>query len=163
MTFKKIIFSFLAVFVLFACSSDDNNSNNNGNGNGNGNGNNNEVFITFKANGVTYNMEPYTTSSLKVNVRSEEGIDDTFRAISLWMPLQFTTGSHSIVDSVQEDIYSASFGYGENNIDGTSGTIVITSITDDYIEGTFNFTGEDIDGNVYTITDGSFRSYNLQD
>lgn len=151
MTMKKLILSVFATFVLFACSSDDDGGSNNGG----------DIFITFKVNGTTYNMEPYTSASLQVEIGADQGINASYRAISLLMPTDYELGSHSITDSWDEDAYNASFSQGDITIDAVSGTLVITTINDDFIQGTFNFTGEDEDGMTYNITEGSFKADKL--
>ncbi|MDP2161516.1 MAG: hypothetical protein Q8K02_13605 [Flavobacterium sp.] len=148
---KKLILSVFATFVLFACSSDDDGGSNNGG----------DIFITFKVNGTTYNMEPYTSASLQVEIGADQGINASYRAISLLMPTDYELGSHSITDSWDEDAYNASFSQGDITIDAVSGTLVITTINDDFIQGTFNFTGEDEDGMTYNITEGSFKADKL--
>lgn len=152
---KKSILSLFVIFSLFACSNDDDS-------NGNGNGNGDDIFITFKANGTGYTMEPYTASSGKVDIGGEEGMDDSFRAIRLSLPLDFTTGSHTIEDSFDLEAYTANYTDGNVSIDATSGTITITSINNEYIEGTFSFTGEDQEGTTYEITEGSFKTYSVE-
>lgn len=149
---KKLILSILAIFVLFACSSDDNGSANNGS---------NDIFITFKVDGTTYNMEPYTAASLQIEIGANQGMDANHRAISLLMPIDYTPGSHPITDSWDEDAYTASFTIGDKTADAISGTLVITAISSNFIEGTFHFTAEDWEGTTYNITDGSFRAYKL--
>lgn len=151
-TMKKLILSIFAVFVLFACSSDDDGGSNNGG---------NDIFITFKVNGTTYTMEPYTAASLQVEIGAEQGMDATYRAISLLMPTDYALGSHPITDSWDEDAYNASFTFGDETADAISGTLVITSITADFIEGTFHFTAEDWEGTTYNITEGSFKADRL--
>lgn len=151
MTMKKLILSVFATFVLFACNSDDDGGSNNGG----------DIFITFKVNGTTYNMEPYTSASLQVEIGADQGINASYRAISLLMPTDYELGSHSITDSWDEDAYNASFSQGDITIDAVSGTLVITTINDDFIQGTFNFTGEDEDGMIYNITEGSFKADKL--
>lgn len=148
---KRLILSVFAVFVLFACSSDDDGGSNNGG----------DIFITFKVNGTTYTMEPYTAASLQVEIGADQGMNDAYRAISLLMPTDFATGSHPITDSWEEGTYNASYSHGDVTIDATSGTLVITSITNDFIQGTFNFTGEDENGTTYNITEGSFKADRL--
>lgn len=150
-TMKRLILSIFAVFVLFACSSDDDGGSNNGG----------DIFITFKVNGTTYNMEPYTAASLQVEIGSDQGMDDTYRAISLSMPTDYALGSHPITDSWDEDAYNASYTHGDVTADAVSGTLVITSITSDFIEGTFHFTAEDWEGTTYNITEGSFKADRL--
>lgn len=153
---KRLILSVFVIVGLLACSSDDN-----GGDIGGGDPNNDDIFITFKANGTSYTMEPYSAASMKVNIGASQGADDTHRGITLSMPLDYATGSHQLTDSFEIDAYTASFSSGDISADAISGTLVITSITADYIEGTFHFTTEESDGVTFNITEGSFKAYNL--
>ena len=154
MIVKRLILSVFVVVGLLACSSDDD-------GGGGGNPNNDDIFITFKANGTLYTMEPYSAASMKVNIGASQGADDTHRGITLSMPLDFAIGSHQFTDSFEVDAYTASFSSGDISADAISGTLVITSITADYVEGTFHFTTEESEGVTFNITEGSFKAYNL--
>lgn len=149
---RKVIFSFLIIFALFACSSDDDNSSDNGD----------DIFITFKANGMSYTMEPYTSKSMEVYIAADQGLNETYREIQLRMPVDFNSGSHPIVDSYDLEDYKASYTEGDVTIDATSGTLEITSIDGEYMEGTFEFEGEDGEGTTYIITEGSFKTYNIE-
>lgn len=148
---KKVIFSFVMIFALFACSSDDDSSDNG-----------DDIFITFKANGTSYTMEPYTSKSMEIYIAADQGLDETYREIQLRMPVDFSSGSHPIVDSYELEDYKASYTEGDITIDGTSGTLHITSIDGEYIEGTFEFEGEDEEGTIYNITEGAFKTYNIE-
>lgn len=141
-----------AVVAIFACSSDDNSGPNDGGGN-------EDIFITFKVNGTTYEMEPFTGTSLKVEIGADQGLDESYTSISLLMPTDFTTGTHQITDASASDLeaYTGNYINGETSVDAASGTLMITSITDEFIEGTFNFVG-DSNGITYNITEGSFRA-----
>ncbi|ALM50112.1 hypothetical protein AMR72_15125 [Flavobacterium psychrophilum] len=151
---KKLLLIFIAAAVVFACSDDDNSNANNG-----GNGSD-EIFITFKANGTTYTMEPASSTSLKFRVSADQGLDSTYRDITLVMPVEYSIGAHTITDAPSNlEAYEASYSQGDVTIDGTNGTLTITALNEDYIEGTFNFTGNDSDGNSFNITNGSFRAY----
>ena len=149
---KKAIFCLLAVFALFGCSSDDN---------GGANNQDDPIYINFKANGALYNMQPYTASSLKMVIGADQGINNSYKGISLQMPLDFTIGTHSITDSRSDDAYNASFTSGDITADAFTGTLVITSITADFIEGTFQFGAKDVDGRIYNITEGVFKADKL--
>ncbi len=151
---KKILLVIFAATILFACSDDDNSDTNNG-----GNGND-EIFITFKANGTSYTMEPASSTSLKFRVSADQGLNSAYRDITLVMPVEYSLGAHTITDAPSDlEAYEASYSQGDVTIDGTSGALTITSLNEDYIEGTFNFTGNDSNGNSFNITDGSFRAY----
>ncbi|HET8809799.1 MAG TPA: DUF6252 family protein [Flavobacteriaceae bacterium] len=119
-------------------------------------------FISFDTGGSSYSFEAYTADSQSRLIRGEEGTGDTYTSISLWMPLDVTEGTHSIVDAPGGDLeaYTANYtSVGEDlNVDATSGTLEITAITAEYIEGTFTFTGTDGTGNEVEITNGEFKA-----
>lgn len=89
----------------------------------------------------------------------DEGIDNTYKKISLWTPLNVTTGIHPVVFDLSnlETTYQVSFGFMPefSNADATSGTINITIANSEKIEGTFNFSGTS-NGETFTVTEGSF-------
>lgn len=149
----KRFFLFLFVATMMVACSNDDDSNNDSNGN--------DIFISFKANGTEYNIEPYSASSMKIDFGGDQGMGEDFRSISLSMPLDFTEGEHNIVDSFETEDYNANYSEGDVTIDASSGTLDVTNISDEYIEGSFTFTGQDDEGNTYSITQGSFKVYNL--
>ena len=122
-----------------------------------------ENFIKFKYNGTVYSFNPETIEGLNRNIMGYEGVGNTHKRISLWSPLNITTGTHAIVDDPQnmETTYAATFSFLPtiDNADATSGTMVITLVTNDVIEGTFNFTGT-ANGETFSVTEGSFRASN---
>lgn len=87
-------------------------------------------------------------------------MDNNLKMISLWVPNDFTTGSHTVVSDLSNltTTYQGSFTFMPNfqNADATSGTINITKSNSDIVEGTFNISGEQ-DGEIFTVTEGSFR------
>ena len=142
---------FCAALTL-SCSNDDDNNNNN----------NDDLYMRYTVNGTDVEItDPETLTSLSTLIRGEEGMDDTYRAVSLWIPNDATVGSHPIEpnNGSQIDIYSAIYSTGSDiAADATVGTLNITDLDADYIEGTFSFTAEQ-DGTTYTVTDGEFRAY----
>ena len=152
---KRIVFLAIAVFSLTlssSCSSDSSDGDSVGSAEG---------FIKYKYNGVMYTFEdPALITSLNTNIMGNSGIDDTYKKISLWTPLNITTGSHPIVYDLSniETTYQATFSFmpSVNNRNATSGTINITVNNSERIEGTFNFSGTN-GGETFTVTDGSFR------
>lgn len=152
---KKIMFLTVAVFalVLSSCSSNDFPDEN---------PDENETtadFIKFNYKGKTYSYEPTLSTSLSMNIYGSEGIDNTYKKVSLWMPLKPTLGSHPIVFDLShlETTYQARFTFMPdfNNTDATAGTLNITVLTDKKIEGTFSFSGTK-NNVVFEVTEGSF-------
>ncbi len=156
---KKLSYLLLVLFSLsfVACSSDDNSS-------GNGGNQDDELYIRFTVNGQTYDFEPSTLTSLSKHIMGVDDFNDVNTRISLWMPLNPTLGSHAITDDFPSednpDVYNAEVWLGDDIIEGTSGTLIITEIDEEYIKGTFNFSGTNEDGQTVTVTNGSFRAYN---
>lgn len=153
-TLKKIMFVAIAIFslVISSCSSDDSSKDNQDD-------ENTVEFIKFKYNGNAYTFEPGIITSGNINIMGSTGVDNTYKKISLWTPLNVTTGSHPIVFDLSklETTYQATFSFmpALNNAGATSGTMNITVATDKKIEGTFNFSGTK-DGETFTVTEGSF-------
>jgi hypothetical protein len=151
---KKLLLLLVSILtmMLTACSSDDSNNNSTPN----------TPYIKFKADGVDHNYNPETLTSLQKLIRASVGEGDTYKEISLWMPVTPTVGTHDIVYNSGSDvdtysaIYASSF---DNRYDAESGTLTITSIDDEYIRGTFSFT-IDNDGTPIVITEGEFLAYN---
>lgn len=152
--FKKIMFLSFAIcaMVLASCSSDNSNDEETPESQ--------EEFIKFTYNGTVYNFEPGVMSSLNMNIMGSTGIDNTYKKISLWTPLNVTKGSHNIVYDLSnmETTYQASFSFmpAINNANAKSGKINITAVDDKIIEGTFTFTGTSGE-QTFTVTEGSFR------
>ncbi|MCV2485458.1 DUF6252 family protein [Flavobacterium sp. SH_e] len=153
---KKIMFLSFAIsaLVLSSCSSDNSSDDTE-------NPSSQEGFMKFKYNEKVYNFsEPALITSASVNIMGSSGIDDTYKKISLWMPLNITTGSHPIVYDLSNltTTYQATFSFMPeiNNSNATSGTINITANDDKKIEGTFSFSGTS-KGETFTVTEGSFR------
>lgn len=148
---KKIMFFTIAIFaiVLSSCSSDDSPNEDQTTTN----------FIKFNYKGKTYSYEPTLSTSLSMNIYGSEGIDNSYKKVSLWMPLKPTLGSHPIVFDLShlETTYQADFTFMPdfNNTDATAGTLNITVLTDKKIEGTFNFSGTKNNA-TFEVTEGSF-------
>lgn len=157
-TLKKIMFLAVAIFSLVlssSCSSDSSSEDNIDESTST------EGYIKFKYNGVVYNFEPSIGTSGSINIMGSEGIDATYKSISIWLPLDFTTGTHPIVYDLSKlgTIYTANFTFKPeiNNISATSGTVNITEKSDKKIAGTFSFSGTR-DGKTFVITEGSFSA-----
>lgn len=152
--FKKIMFLSFAIcaMVLSSCSSNDSDDEETPESQ--------EEFIKFTYNGTVYNFEPGVMSSLNMNIMGSTGIDNTYKKISLWTPLNVTKGSHDIVYDLSnmETTYQASFSFmpAIKNVNAKSGKINITAVDDKIIEGTFTFTGTSGE-QTFTVTEGSFR------
>lgn len=149
---KKIMLLLVSVTMvtLSSCSSDgDSNTNP-------------DTFIKFKVDGVAYNYDPETLTSLKKLITGRVGEGATYREVSLWMPAEPTVGAHAIVDdptsgpTTYTAIYASDF---DNSYDATSGTVTITSIDDNYIRGTFSYT-VDTGGTPIVISEGEFVADN---
>lgn len=153
--FKKIMFLSFAIcaMVLSSCSSNDSDDE--------GTPDDQEEFIKFTYNGTVYNFEAGVMSSLNMNIMGSTGIDNTYKKISLWTPLNVTKGSHDIVYDLSnmETTYQASFSFlpAINNANAKSGKINITAVDDKKIEGTFTFSGTTSGEQTFTVTEGSFR------
>ncbi|WP_300567919.1 hypothetical protein [Flavobacterium sp.] len=116
------------------------------------------TFIKFKVDGVAYNYEVETLTSLKKLITGRVGEGASYREVSLWMPVEPTVGAHTIVDdpSSADDTYTAIYAPNfDNRYDATSGTVTITSIDDNYIKGTFSYT-VDTGGTPIVISEGEF-------
>lgn len=118
-----------------------------------------EDFIKFKYKGTEYSFTPEYMTSATIHILGYQGIDDTYKKVSLWMPLDAKVGTYPVVKdlSQMETTYQISFSFlpAINNAYATSGTIKITAINDDKIEGTFSFAGTQGD-EAFEVTDGSF-------
>lgn len=150
---KKIMFFAIVVFTLTfssSCSNNDSSDDNQTTG----------EYIKFKYNGTFYTFDPSILSSENINIMGDEGINDTYKKISLWIPLNVTTGSHPIVFDLShlETTYQVSFGFmpAFSNADASSGTMNVTAVNNEKIEGTFNFSGT-VNGQAFTVTEGTFR------
>ncbi|MES2574470.1 MAG: hypothetical protein V4572_05980 [Bacteroidota bacterium] len=156
--FKKIALIAVVVFttvISSSCSSDSSNDNEQ---------TPTEDFIKFKYNGVVYKYEPELIISEATLIRGASGMGDTYKSISLWLPNDFTKGSHPVVYNLSEltTTYQGNFSFNTefNNANATSGTIKITKLTSERIEGTFSFSGTQ-GGETFAITDGSFSLENF--
>lgn len=120
---------------------------------------NNELFIQYKYNGVVYKHTVETLNSLKKNILGYSGADNTYKRISLNIPLVPVAGTFSVVDQPSNvNSYEALFESGTDYFYGTSGNITISVSNSTIIEGTFQFSGDNGSGNVVVITEGSFRA-----
>lgn len=148
---KKIMFFAIAVFALAlssSCSSNDSDEDLTQND-----------FLKFKYEGKNYSFKPAVLTSESINIMINEGIDDNYKKLSLWMPLNPTVGSHPIVDDLSNltTTYQVSISFMPelNNVNAKYGVVVITTNNDKKIEGTFSFTGVS-DGKDFEVTEGSF-------
>lgn len=154
---KKLSYLFLVLFSLsfIACSSDDDSS---------GDGGEDSLYIKYTVNGVNYEFEPATITSLQKLIMGEQEINSVYNRISLWMPVTPTVGSHAITDETPNDtnletLHNAELWVGDVTYTATSGTLVVTEMDSEYLKGTFTFTGEDENGATVSVTNGSFRAY----
>lgn len=154
---KKLSYLFLVLFSLsfIACSSDDDSS---------GDGGEDSLYIKYTVNGVNYDFEPATITSLQKLIMGEQEINSVYNRISLWMPVTPTVGSHAITDETPNDtnletLHNAELWVGDSTYTATSGTLVVTEMDSEYLKGTFTFTGEDENGATVSVTNGSFRAY----
>lgn len=148
--FKFVLLAVVAI-LTFSCSSSDTSGSD-------------STYIRFKVNGVDQInlVEPGTITTMMASISASEDLGTDIRSIFFTIPVDVTTGSHSITDASGSDLtaYSVNYSFGNIYVTGTSGTFTVTSIGSEYMEGTFSFTGVDSDtGETYTITEGSFRVY----
>lgn len=155
---KKLSYLFLVLFSLsfVACSSDDSSNDNNNNAT-------DDLYLKFTVNGVNYDFEPETLTSLQKLIMGLQETNNVTTRLSLWMPVTPTVGSHTITDDTPTDanigtLHNAAFYVGDDSYDAISGTLVITELTDDIVKGTFSFVAEDINGATVTVSNGSFRA-----
>ncbi|MDP5198253.1 DUF6252 family protein [Flavobacterium sp. DG2-3] len=148
---KRILFFAIAIFALAlssSCSSNDSEENTP-----------QSDFVKFKYEGKNYSFEPDILISSSMNIMVSEGIDDNYKKLSLWLPLNAEVGSHPVVYDLSNltTTYRINFSFMPelNNVDIKSGTINITVNNDKKIEGTFNFSHTKNEKN-YEVTDGSF-------
>lgn len=152
---KKIMFLTIAVLALglsSSCSSDDSGSSNETESG--------DDYIKFKYNGTSYTFDTGYQSSSTIDIIGSRGIDDTYKQISLSLPLDATVGSHAVVSNLSEieTAYQAYFTFmpAIDNLHATSGTINVTANNSNKIEGTFSFSGTR-DGVTVQITEGKFK------
>lgn len=151
---KKLSYLFLVLFSIsfIACSSDSSSSSNG-----------DQLYIKFTVNGVNYDLEPETITSLQKLISGSQEVNTIFTRLSLWMPVMPTVGSHAITDDAPSDsniatLHNADLWVGDDTYTATTGTLVVTEIDNEYIKGTFTFTGDDGNGVMVTVTNGSFRA-----
>jgi len=151
---KKLLYLFLALFSLsfVACSSDSSVVNAD-----------DILYIKFTANGVNYDFEPETITSLRKLIAGNQEVGTVFTRLSLWMPVTPTVGSHALTNDTPTDanlgtLHIAELWVGNDTYAATSGTLVVTEIDNEYIKGTFTFTGNDGNGVTISVTNGSFRA-----
>lgn len=148
--FKFVLLAIVAV-LTFSCSSSSS-------------GSSDSTYIRFKVNGgAQINLvDPSTITSMMASISASEDLGTDIRSIFFTIPVDATTGTHSITDASGSDLtaYSVDYSFGNIYVTGASGTFKITSIGAEYMQGTFNFSGVDSDtGATYTITDGTFKVY----
>lgn len=149
---KKVMFLAFAVFALAlsSCSSDDSSDGNQ----------TEEDYIKFKYKGTTYTFDSgYQSSGGSIQVIGMTGQDDAHKRIVLWLPINPTVGSHTVVDDIGSigETYQATFIFmgTDNSFNATAGTIKITANNSKRIEGTFNFSGT-LNGETAQVTEGKF-------
>ena len=152
---KKLSYFFLVLITssFIACSSDSSSSSNG-----------DQLYVKFTVNGVNYDLEPETITSLQKLIAGSQDVDNIFTRLSLWMPVTLTIGSHAITDDAPSDsniatLHNADLWVGDDTYTATTGTLVVTELTNDIVKGTFTFTGDDGNGVMVTVTNGSFRAY----
>jgi hypothetical protein len=117
-------------------------------------------FLNYTYLGTNYSNIPSVIDGTKKEVRGSQGINLQYKKLSLWMPLNPTVGTHSLVlDPTNTNSYELHFVSQSEGLylDVTSGSITITSVTATSIEGTFSGTGLDGNNNSIAITNGSFK------
>ena len=151
---KIVLLSLLLTVVFTSCSKDDDTDSD-------------EIFIEYTANGVDYKYtDPASASSSNMTINGQIGgeiTDADYSRISIWFPLQITTGTYEFSGNVFEDgDYKFKLISNPLNIDGwaTSGSITISAINDEYFEGHFTAIVTEDTNNV-NITDGKFRAYTM--
>lgn len=119
-----------------------------------------ELFINFKYNGLLYHLTNATTVNLgSKSIDAFDGTGVTLKRITLYMPINVTTGTFAITEPFDNTAYGSYFIFEADSIDlvSTSGTMTITEITDNYIKGTFSFSG--LNGTTpINVTNGSFTA-----
>ena len=152
---KKLSYLFLVLFSISfsGCSSDSSSSSNV----------DNDLYIKFTLNGLNYDLEPETITSLQKLIAGDQDVNNIFTRLSLWMPVTPTVGSHPITDAIPTDanlgtLHNAELWMGDATYDAISGTLVVTELTSDIVKGTFNFVAEDSNGVTVSVTNGSFRA-----
>ncbi len=155
---KKLSYLFLVLLSLsfVACSSNDSSNDENNN-------TNDELYLKFTVNGVNYDFDPETLTSLQKLIMGQKDINNITTRLSLWMPVTPTVGSHSITDDTPTDanlttLHNAAFYVGNNTYEAVNGTLIVTELGSNYVKGTFNFVAEDINGVTVTVSNGSFRA-----
>jgi hypothetical protein len=94
--FKKVMFLSFAIFALALSSCSNDNSSDDTDV-----PSSQEGFMKFKYNETVYTFsEPALMTSESINIMGSSGIDNTYKKISLWTPLNITTGSHPIVSDL---------------------------------------------------------------
>lgn len=155
MNFKFLtIFYFLGFILLTSCSNND--------------GTDDSIYIKFTSNGQEYVFnDPASAQSMNTTFTAQIGTDvnsTNYAEVSLWLPLDFTTGTFQFTGDYFEDgDYKLNLYSNPLNVDdgwATSGSVTISSINSEYVIGTF--TGTVSDGvQTITITNGEFKVYNL--
>ncbi|RAR50465.1 DUF6252 family protein [Flavobacterium lacus] len=153
---KNLFYLLIAVFTLSltSCSSDDSSTNND-----------DELYVRFTLNGEQKEyMDPATITSLRRLILGDDMESAEYERISLWMPVVIETGTFTITsdtptDANLETLYSANIWMGEEVIDASTGTLVITDLDAEYVKGTFSFSGTNDEGTTVVVTNGTFRAY----
>lgn len=155
-SFIKFTLILLTINLTLSCSSGSSSDDNNINPTPTAN------FIKFTYNSVNYSLGiPETYDGDKKEIRGGQGINQEYKKISLWMPLNVSTGVHNVtIDPTNPNSYEIHFVSQAEALylDGVSGTINITSITDTTIKGTFQCTGLNESDETIVISNGTFQA-----
>ena len=144
-TIKKaamLITLFAASAISFNCSSSDDG------------GSSSNFYLKCKVNGMLIEFtDPMVINSLAKSITAND--ENTGQVVSLFTPLNVTTGTHTITDEPSNvDSFGGSFSdfNADEYTSDESGTLIITEVNADVIKGTFSFTGSDGNGGTITVT-----------
>ncbi|HEX9978949.1 MAG TPA: DUF6252 family protein [Flavobacterium sp.] len=153
--FASLILVIIAA-ATFSCSDDDNDNNDN-----------DDLYVRFTQNNIDYDMDdPLTAGSFNMAINGDTGSGNDLRRMVLFIPFNPTEGTHEVEnDLFDETAYGARYTIGEDVVAyATDGTITITDVNDEFVTGTFSFVMTDSETDAtYTISEGSFRAYNISD
>ncbi len=113
--------------------------------------------IKFKCNGTQYEFtNPEILRSSEISITA---LTTNEKRITLFLPLNATTGTYPISDAFSNGNSTASLGINAIGLDGyakaDSGNVIVSSAVGNNLKGTFNFTVLSA-GQTFLITDGSF-------
>jgi hypothetical protein len=145
--------SLTGVIILQSCSSDDSPTQIS------------DTYIRFSIDDTDYDFSDIITAeslSITFNGNNGEGLTDVGDTrISLYLPLDITTGDFNIEGGAFGGDYKISFTSEPMGFDfdfAQSGAINVTSVSEDYVEGTFTATITSETDVTITLTDGEFRA-----